>query len=393
MFHLCIKRVVYLAYKRQRLKTTTHLRPDSTLKSALRPLAITMGDPAGIGPEVVLKCFAQAQSYPNSGIANALRGAFVVGDLAHLERAKEQIGVQGTKLRLLPLSNDGKALEWFDLAQPTAQSISNVMDVPFLQIPVQGLAAVGETSPLAGRIAAKNIEWATTAALKGELSAVVTAPIHKQSLHLAGIKEPGHTEMLQKICAAYVGCSPGQMPVRMMLANSQLRVVLLSVHVPLSQAIEMVSEARILETLKITHDSLSKVLGKPPRIAVAGLNPHAGEGALMGDEEVLVIKPSLEKARALNPMLSVSGPYSPDTVFMRARQGEFDVVLAMYHDQGLIPIKYMGVQEGINVTLGLPIVRTSPDHGTAFEIAGRGIADPSSMMRAVEYARLLCEPI
>jgi 4-hydroxythreonine-4-phosphate dehydrogenase len=224
---------------------------------------------------------------------------------------------------------------------------------------------------------------------------MVTAPIHKEALAAAGgdcARFPGHTEMLQAQAAAYLGQSVAEVPVRMMLANPELRTVLVSIHVSLREAIEAVRFDAVLQTLQITHEALQKVLGRPPRIGVAGLNPHAGEGGLFGREEIEVIAPAIAAAQAAG--IQASGPFAPDTVFMRARAkggqpGEFDVVVAMYHDQGLIPVKYMGVEQGVNVTLGLPLLRTSPDHGTAFDIAGTGIADASSLLAALRMARAM----
>jgi 4-hydroxythreonine-4-phosphate dehydrogenase len=203
---------------------------------------------------------------------------------------------------------------------------------------------------------------------------------------------PGHTEMLQFEAAAWLGKSISEVPVRMMLANDELRTVLVSIHVSMRDALAAVTYDNVLQTLRITGDALTRALERPPHIAVAGLNPHAGEGGLFGREEVDVIIPALEAARAEG--LHVSGPFAPDTVFMRARArdgrpGEFDVVVAMYHDQGLIPVKYLGVEKGVNVTLGLPLVRTSPDHGTAFDLAGTGRADASSLIEAIKVARAL----
>ena len=174
---------------------------------------------------------------------------------------------------------------------------------------------------------------------------------------------------------------------RMMLANDELRTVLVSIHVSLRDAIDAVTFDNVLQTLRIADQALRRLLGRAPRIAVAGLNPHAGEGGLFGREERDVIIPAVDAARAGG--LDAAGPFAPDTVFMRARKGEFDVVVAMYHDQGLIPVKYLGVEQGVNVTLGLPLVRTSPDHGTAFDIAGTGRADAASLVQAVRMARTL----
>jgi 4-hydroxythreonine-4-phosphate dehydrogenase len=198
--------------------------------------------------------------------------------------------------------------------------------------------------------------------------------------------------LLQAQAAAFLGQPVAQVPVRMMLANDELRTVLVSIHVSLRQAIEAVTYDNVLKTLQITHQAVGAMLGRAPHIGVAGLNPHAGEGGLFGNEELSIIAPAIAAAQALG--LHVSGPFAPDTVFMRARaqgdqSGEFDVVVAMYHDQGLIPVKYLGVDKGVNVTLGLPLVRTSPDHGTAFDIAGTGQADPASLLAAISMARRL----
>ena len=231
-------------------------------------------------------------------------------------------------------------------------------------------------------------------ALRGEVAAIVTAPIHKEAWGAAGIAFPGHTELLQHEAAAFAGMSAGEMPVRMMLANDELRTVLVSIHVSLREAIERVTQANVLQTIQIAHASLSQSLGRAPRIAVAGLNPHAGEGGLFGSEEREHILPAIQTAVALG--IHAQGPYPPDTIFMQARGfAQFDAVIAMHHDQGLIPVKYLGVEKGVNVTLGLhngqgrALIRTSPDHGTAFDIAGRGIADASSMIEAVRQAKAM----
>ena len=220
----------------------------------------------------------------------------------------------------------------------------------------------------------------------------MTAPLHKEALAAAGVEFPGHTELLQAQAASWLGQPVAQVPVRMMLANDELRTVLVSIHVSLRDAIAAVTVDNVLQTLRITHEAVGRALGRVPHIGVAGLNPHAGEGGLCGREEIDFIIPAIEVARSQG--LHVSGPFAPDTVFMRARAsqgraGEFDVVVAMYHDQGLIPVKYLGVEKGVNVTLGLPLVRTSPDHGTAFDIAGTGRADASSLIEAIRVARAL----
>ena len=228
-------------------------------------------------------------------------------------------------------------------------------------------------------MAADAVVWAAQAALRGEIAALVTAPLHKEALAAAGVPFPGHTELLQAEAAMHAGVAAQQMPVRMMLANDELRTVLVSIHVSLRARRWRPSPRTALETCASPTARWRARSGRP-RIAVAGLNPHAGEGGLFGREELDVIVPAMQAAEREG--LDLHGPFAPDTVFMRARRGEFDVVVAMYHDQGLIPVKYLGVEKGVNVTLGLPLVRTSPDHGTAFDIAGTGRADASSLLEA-----------
>lgn len=214
-------------------------------------------------------------------------------------------------------------------------------------------------------------------AMAGEVRAVVTAPLSKAAMNLAGHHYPGHTEILADLA--------GGVPVRMMLANLELRTVLVSIHVPLLEAVRSLSTDGILQTIQLTDRFLRQTGLPSPRIAVAGLNPHAGEGGLLGTEEQETIEPAVRAAQAQG--IDASGPYPPDTVFMRARGfRHFDVVIAMYHDQGLIPVKYLGVDDGVNLTVGLPYVRTSPDHGTAFDIAGQDRADPASMLAAIRMA-------
>ena len=342
----------------------------------MQTIAITQGDPAGIGPEIVAKAFRDAP--------DDLRGCFAVGDLATLRRAAQCIVRPGV------------------LELPVAQIVSPddawhvpPRCMPVLQLPgLPGPVPWGRVSAAAGRAAADCVVWAARAALQGHIAALVTAPLHKEALSAAGVAFPGHTELLQAEAATHQGVPLAAMPVRMMLARDELRTVVVSIHMSLRDAIAAVTRENIVQTLQITHAALLRTLGRVPRIAVAGLNPHAGEGGLFGREEIESIAPAVADARALG--MDVHGPYAPDTVFMRARHtsqraGEFDVVLAMYHDQGLIPVKYLGVDKGVNVTLGLPLVRTSPDHGTAFDIAGQGVADAASLVEAVRIARQMAQ--
>ena len=345
-----------------------------TVPTPPKLLAITQGDPAGIGPETIAKAFRDAP--------DDLRGCFVVGDLATLRRAAQCVQRPGEPS--LPVA----------LLTEPAQALSvPPRCLPVWQLPgVPGPQPWGQISAEAGRAAADCVVWAARSALRGDIAGLVTAPLHKEALHAAGVDYPGNTELLQAEAAAHAGVALADMPVRMMLASDELRTVLVSIHVSLRQALDAVTFDNVLQTLRITHAALLRSLGRAPHIAVAGLNPHAGEGGLFGREEIEYIAPAIAAARAQG--LQVSGPLAPDTVFMRARHapghpGEFDVVVAMYHDQGLIPVKYLGVDKGVNVTLGLPLVRTSPDHGTAFDIAGQGVADASSLIEAVRMAQKL----
>ncbi len=339
-----------------------------TAGSTPLPLLVTMGDASGIGPEIIALAAASGE----------LDDAVVLGDVGVLRRAVAACGLT------LPVA----ALEHpADLAA-SPPGVLAVCAPDGLAGDLAGLP-FGRVDARAGAAAARCIEQAVAWMKEGAGRAIVTAPIHKEALSAAGFAFPGHTEMLQALAAEPGAPSP---PVRMMLANDELRVVLVTIHMSLRRAIDALSEQGIVDTLAITHAAGLRFGLPAPRIAVAGLNPHAGEGGLFGDEEIRMIAPAVARARAAG--IAASGPFAPDTVFMRARDtaarpGEFDFVVAMTHDHGLIPVKYLGVEQGVNVTLGLPFVRTSPDHGTAFDIAGRGIADPASLVAAARMARRL----
>ena len=328
---------------------------------ATLPLLVTMGDAAGIGPETIAAAAQRGE----------LHDAVVVGDPAVIRRASALLGGIGPMAVVESPADTGApgALRvWAPSALP-----AGLAHLPW-----------GQVSAEAGAAAARCISAAVSAVQAGQARAMVTAPLHKEALAAAGEPYPGHTEMLQAL-ATVPGHPPP--PVRMMLANPELKVVLVTIHVALRDAIAALDYDAVLSTIRIARDA-AQAWGQPaPRIAVAGLNPHAGEGGLFGDEEIRFIGPAVAAARALD--IDVSGPHPPDTVFMRARRGAFDLVIAMTHDHGLIPVKYLGVEDGVNVTLGLPFVRTSPDHGTAFDIAGQGRADPSSLVAALRMARRL----
>ena len=279
----------------------------------MKPLAITIGDPAGIGPEIVDR---------------ALAGL----DVPH---------------------------RVFGRVPPDVQH--------------------GEIRAEYGRVALDAIDEAVTAIERGECSALVTAPIHKQSIALAGARVPGHTELL----AERAGLSRYAFDYAMYFDSPRLRTVLLSVHVSLREAIELVDGDRVAALAALTSREYEKLYGSLPRIAAAGLNPHAGEGGRFGREEEEIARGvALARGRGIE----ISGPHPPDTVFLGAASGRYDVVLAMYHDQGLIPVKTLAFAESVNVTLGLPYLRVSVDHGTAFDIAGRGEADAAPMRYAIEFA-------
>ena len=327
------------------------------------PIVISQGDAAGIGPEIIAMAFRDAP--------DLTRGSFVVGDVGVMRRAAGFL--PGITVPVARIASPQEALTVPPRCMAVLQPGPDVVAPP-----------MGVVSAEAGRLAAECVVWGARAALRGQVAALVTAPLHKEALAAAGVPYPGHTELLQAEAAAFAGQPLSAMPVRMMLANPELRTVLVSIHMALRDALDAVTFDGVLQTLRITQAALSTMLGRAPRSAVAGLNPHAGEGGLFGREEIDIILPAMAAARAEG--IASGGPYAPDTVFMRARTGEFDVVVAMYHDQGLIPVKYMGVEQGVNVTLGLPLVRTSPDHGTAFDIAGQGRADARSLIEALRMA-------
>ncbi len=319
-----------------------------------RPLAITMGDSSGIGPEIIARAFMQA------GVADT---SIVIGDVAVMQRA-----VALTAVPLTVVAVDG-------LDKTCAAGTLRVLQTGSLNT----LPVYGAVDASCGQAAFDCIIKAIDLAKSGQVAGMVTAPVNKAAFAAAGIKYPGHTEILAD--------RGGAADFAMMLGNKEILVVLVTIHCSLRDAIERATHAAQVSAIRLA-DQGARALGiARPRIAVAGLNPHAGEEGMFGREEIEVIAPAIAALCAEG--LDVSGPYAGDTVFMRARRGEFDVVVAQYHDQGLIPVKYMGLADGVNITLGLPFVRTSPDHGTAFDIAGQGIADPASLITAIDYARRL----
>lgn len=317
------------------------------------PLAITMGDASGIGPEIVAKT-----------LANGSERAVVFGSYVVMSDIVRRLGL------------DVAVRSIADPEEPRFQPLSiEVVEATQIMVP----PPIGTVSAISGQASFDAIVAAIAAAKAGTVSGIVTAPINKEAMGSAGIHYPGHTEIL----AEYSGAKR----VAMMLANDDIRTVLVTIHISLRKAIDQADFDAQMSAIRLAHEG-GKALGiAAPRVAVAGLNPHAGEGGLFGDEEIRIIRPAIEAARAEG--IDASGPWPGDTVYMQARKGRFDIVVAQYHDQGLIPVKYLGLENGVNITLGLPFVRTSPDHGTAFDIARQGIADPASLETALAYARRL----
>ena len=310
-------------------------------------IGITMGDAAGVGPEVVLKALKHLDVY-------ALCRPLVIGDRARLERAGKIVGVD--------VEDDDLPFECLDLGLVPA-------DLPF-----------GKVSAAAGEAAYRYVERAVQLALAGEIDAICTAPINKEALNAAGHKYPGHTEILAALT--------GTPEVSLMLLSPKLRVIHVTAHMGLLDSIERIDAGLVERTIARGRDLMLRIESKEPRIGVCGVNPHAGEGGLFGrGEEEVKIVPAIAVARARG--WNVEGPLPADALMYRAARGDFDLVVAMYHDQGHGPVKALGLEFGVNVTAGLPIVRTSVDHGTAFDIAGTGKADPRSMLEAIRYAAKL----
>ncbi len=324
-----------------------------------RPLlALTMGDAAGSGPEIVTKALVDIQT-------RAVCRPIVIGDAATMRAALKITGVPGEIRVIAKLS---EAL--------FRNGTIEVIDLHNIQL---DRLTRGQVDPMAGKAAFEYIKFATELTLAKECDAIVTSAINKEALNKAGYHYDGHTQLLAELC--------GASDVAMMLASGQLRISHVTTHVSLRQAIEQVRPERILTVLKLTNEAIRQMGIDEPRIAMAGLNPHAGESGLFGDEESKYITPAIEAARCQG--MDIVGPFPPDSVFLRASEGQFDAAVAMYHDQGHIAIKMIGITQGVNVTLGLPIIRTSVDHGTVFGKAGKGTADPTSLIQAIKLATMM----
>lgn len=320
-------------------------------------LGVTMGDPAGIGPEVVLKAVNNPEVY-------RVCIPVIIGDARHLERAAGLLNLD-ISLRVI---SEGRWVE----TKPHEVQVIDLANVPDDLV-------LGKVQPKAGRAAVEYIECGVRLSERRVTAGIVTAPINKQAVNEAGYPHfSGHTEFIAELTRT----KPSD--VAMLLASQNVYISHVTTHVPLREVPTLVTQDRVLRVIELTYDTARRLQLTDKPIAVAGLNPHSGEHGLFGDEERLAIEPAIVKAKDAG--VPVVGPVPPDTVFLRAARGEFSFVVAMYHDQGHIAAKLLGFEEGVNVTLGLPIIRTSVDHGTAFDIAGKGVADPTSMVRALQLA-------
>ena len=334
------RRPHHFPYRRNRVTRA----PNSPNKPRV---GITFGDPAGIGPEIVLKSVAAPE-------VRQVCTPVIIADRQELQRQAEMLGLALGEVPVVDVGSKSREFEW------------------------------GRLSAAAGQTAIDCIEAGVRLALDGSLDAIATAPINKEALKLAGSPFPGHTEMLTSLCGAQDSL--------MCFFAGDLRVILLTIHVSLSDAIKAITKERVARALVMADRELRRFGVPSPRIAVAGLNPHAGEHGLFGPEEEREIRPAVDECRA-SFGVNASGPFPADTLFVRATRGEFDAVVACYHDQGLIAVKCIAFGEAVNVTLGLPIIRTSVDHGTAFDIAGRGVADAGSMIEAIKLAARLATKV
>jgi 4-hydroxythreonine-4-phosphate dehydrogenase len=327
-----------------------------------RPLlAVTMGDITGIGPEIIIKALSDGNLY-------TLCRPLILGDLPALARAREICRAD---------------LHLHETSVPAAGRFRpGTVDILAMSHLNQGTLNYGQPTPESGAAMVGYILRAVDLALSGEVAAVVTAPISKAAMHLGGYRYPGHTELLAQRCQAP--------DFAMMLAGGAFRVVLATIHCPLREVPVRLNQAELVRLLTLTNRSLISDFGvSRPCLGVAALNPHAGEGGLFGDEEARIISPAITAARERN--IDVVGPLPADTVFVRHQRGEFDAVVVMYHDQGLIPLKLLHFGDAVNVTLGLPIIRTSVDHGTAYDLAGTGKADPGSLKAALHLATRMAQ--
>jgi 4-hydroxythreonine-4-phosphate dehydrogenase len=322
-----------------------------------RPIvAVTMGDASGIGPEIIVKAMQHGE------IQNTAR-ILVIGDARIMKGALKF--AKNEPLEINPIKS-------VDEARFTRGTV-DVLDLANLE---PGKVKVGQVCAPCGKAAVQYLEKAIDLAKRKEVNAITTAPINKEAIRKAGYKFDGHTEILAKRTKTK--------NYAMMFVSDAFWVMLVTTHLPLNKVSKAISKKRVLQTIKLANETLYNIRGKKPKIGVAGLNPHAGEGGIFGSEEKKIIRPAVDEARRMG--INVKGPISPDGIFYLAKVGMFDIVIAMYHDQGLIPLKLLSFNRSVNVTVGLPIIRTSVDHGTGFDIAGKGWANPTSLIEAIKVA-------
>jgi len=324
-------------------------------------IAITMGDPAGVGPEIIIKMFQNRSVYDFSY-------PLVIGDAAFLNEVALK---RAPSLLITPISSPQEAS-----FTPGSIDVLDLKNIP-------NSINVGQPGPVGGKTSVDYIRTAVNLALDHKVEAIVTAPINKESIHLAGFTWPGHTEMLADFTDTK--------DVALMLAGVALRVVIVTTHIPLTQVGQRITHKQITTTIKLTHHWLLEHVTESPRIAVTGLNPHCGDGGIFGKEELTEIIPALDTAREEG--INVLGPFSADALFANFESNKYDAVITMYHDQGMIPVKMANKGAAVNVTIGLPIIRTSVDHGTAFDIAGKGCASSKSLELATQSAAQFTKPI
>jgi 4-hydroxythreonine-4-phosphate dehydrogenase len=339
--------------------------PTQNLDINSLPIALTMGDPAGISTEITILAWKQRTS---SGIS-----PFFV--LSRQSLFDQLMQLEGFRIPTVIISSPDEANEAFDHA------------LPILELPDAVDILPGQPDPTAGAMTIQSISTAVDLVRNGRASCVVTNPINKHVLYQAGFTFPGHTEYLAELAKQW-----GNEDIRpvMMLVSKQMRTVPLTIHIALADVEKLISKELISETARIISSDMKKYFGlQSPRISVAGLNPHAGESGAMGKTEIDIIEPTIEALKREG--LNISGPFPADTLFHAAARKTYDVVIGMYHDQALIPIKTLGFDEGVNTTLGLPFVRTSPDHGTAYDIAGKGLANPQSLIEALKLAKKMSD--
>jgi 4-hydroxythreonine-4-phosphate dehydrogenase len=348
----------------------------------MKKLAITMGDPGGVGPEIIVKTLC------SSKLKNVCI-PIVIGDVNVVAEALSLLNLP-LKLKIIKSPNESKPVK--GILQvihiiPPHPCPTDGRRAPFLKGGIKsGIVKVGmgrfekcKPTPEGGKACVSYIKKAVEFALSKKVDGIVTAPISKEALKMAGFKWPGHTEMLADLT--------NTKDYTMMLIGKPLRVILVTIHTALKNVPDLITKSKALKTIRLAKKACDMLNIKNPRIAVAGLNPHAGEAGIFGDEEIKKIIPAVKEA--IKEGIPVSGPYPPDTIFHKAYKGDVDIVVCMYHDQGLIPLKMIAFDKGVNITIGLPFVRTSPDHGTAYDIAWKGIANPSSMIEAIKVAAML----